>query len=71
MNKGDILRIVGLGACGYAKVGDLVRVVVAKPNAVTVQDTSGKEAEFCFNCGAARLEATEWTRDFPVEKPNV
>lgn len=63
---GDILRIVGAGAPGYATLGDLVRVKQVQRNGVTVEDRHGREADFLFNCGAARLEATEWRDDFPA-----
>lgn len=65
---GDILRIVGAGAPGYAKLGDLVRVLEVRANAVKVEDKDGSPCEFVFNCGAARLEPTEWKADFPEEQ---
>jgi hypothetical protein len=64
-NVGDILKIVGAGAPGYAQLGDLVRVTRVDKNAVQVEDKGGERVEFLFNCGAARLEPTEWTKDFP------
>lgn len=63
--RGDILRIVGAGAPGYAKLDDLVRVTTVQKNAVTVENRDGKVVDFMFNCGAARLEVTEWKEDFP------
>lgn len=63
--RGDILRIVGAGAPGYANNGDLVRVTEVHANSVRVEDRDGNPCEFIFNCGAARLEATEWREDFP------
>ena len=63
--KGDILKIVGRGAPGYAQLGDLVRVTEVNMNAVTVEDKRGKQVDFLYNCGAARLEPTEWKADFP------
>lgn len=63
--KGDILRVVGAGAPGYAENGDLVRVTEVHHNSVKVEDRDGKPCEFVFNCGAARLEPTEWKEDFP------
>ena len=62
---GDILKIDGAGALGYAKNGDLVRVTEVHINSVKVEDRNGSTAEFMYNCGAARLEPTEWTKDFP------
>lgn len=66
-NRGDILRIVGAGAPGYARNGDLVRVVERTKLGVMVENKHGNQCEFVFNCGAARLEATEWREDFPAE----
>lgn len=65
--RGDILKIVGAGAPGYARNGDLVRVTEVHPNSVKVEDRDGDPCEFMFNCGAARLEPTEWREDFPEE----
>ena len=67
--RGDILRIVGEGAPGYAVLGELVRVTAVRRNALDVENTKGEPCEFAFNCGAARLEATEWRNDFPDPTP--
>jgi hypothetical protein len=64
--RGDILKIVGAGAPGYARLGALVRVTSVKPNGVSVENVRGEPCDFVFNCGAARLEPTEWRDDFPV-----
>jgi hypothetical protein len=69
VQKGDVLRLVGAGAPGYAQVGDLVRVTEASSNGVKVEDRRGEPCEFVFNCGAARLEPTEWKNDFPASAP--
>lgn len=63
--RGDILKLVGAGAPGYAALGDLLRVTKINTNGVEVEDRHGKPCEFVYNCGAARLEPTEWTEDFP------
>ena len=63
--RGDILKIVGAGAPGYARLNDLVRVKEVSKNVVTVENREAEEAEFAFNCGAARLEPTDWKDDFP------
>ena len=65
--RGDILKIVGAGAPGYAELGDLVRALSVHTNSVWVENRDGKSCEFVFNCGAARLEPTEWKDDFPEE----
>jgi len=67
INIGDVLKIVGVGAPGYAQLGDLVRVTEVHRNSVMVENRDGDPCEFIYNCGAARLEFTEWKRDFPVK----
>ena len=67
VKKGDILKIVGVGAPGYAELGDLVRTTEVHLNSVKVEDRDGKPSEFLYNCGAARLEETEWKEDFPEQ----
>ena len=53
---GDKLRIVGMGAPGFAKLGDVVTVVSVGNNRVDVKRSDGKEAYFVLTCGAQRLE---------------
>ncbi len=65
MHRGDILKLVGAGAPGYASLGDLLRVTQVFHNGVRVEDKNGKPCEFVYNCGAERLEPTEWKEDFP------
>ena len=67
---GDVLKIIGAGAPGYAELGDLVRVTEIHKNSLFVEDRDGKTVEFVYNCGAARLEPTEWKEDFPEEEKN-
>lgn len=64
--RGDILKLVGAGAPGYAALGDLLRVTEVSQHGVKVEDKRGETCEFVYNCGAARLEATEWREDFPA-----
>ena len=61
---GDILKIVENGAPGYAELNDMVRVTEVHKNSVKVENRDGEPREFLYNCGAARLEPTEWTEDF-------
>ncbi len=65
VKRGDIVRVVEPGAPGFAALGDLLRITETMTNGVVVEDKHGKTAEFMFNCGAARLEPTEWANDFP------
>lgn len=67
VKRGDILRIVGAGAPGFAGLGELVRVLLVRAHGVDVENRNGNLCEFVFNCGAARLEPTEWRDDFPTK----
>ena len=59
VEKGDILEIAGAGAPGYARLGDLVRVVDVHKNSVNIENRDGKPCEFLYNCGATRIKETE------------
>jgi hypothetical protein len=63
--RGDILEITGAGAPGYYKNGELVRVLKVHRESVLTENRDGVNVEFVFNCGAARLNPTEWKDDFP------
>lgn len=58
IKPGDKLRITGMGAPGFAKLGDIVTVVSTngKNRCDVRHDTTGKEAFFALTCGAERLE---------------
>jgi hypothetical protein len=64
---GDILEITGDGAPCYYNNGELVRVLEVHKNSVYTENRDGIKVEFVFNCGAARLNPTEWKKDFPME----
>ncbi len=55
---GDKLKITGMGAPGFAKLGDTVTVVECNgKNRVDVtHDETGDPAYFALTCGAQRLE---------------
>ena len=55
---GDKLRIVGMGAPGFAKLGDVVTVKACDGvrRVDVVHDATGDEAYFALTCGASRLE---------------
>jgi len=57
---GDILKVVEPGVPGYYEIGELVRVVSVHLNGIFTENRDGIKVEFVFNCGAARLEPTEW-----------
>lgn len=67
-NRGDILEVAGVGLPGICEIGDLVRVIERTQEGVLVETKTGKQCECVFNCGAARLNPTEWTNDFPDQK---
>lgn len=57
---GDKLRIVGMGAPGFAKLGDIVEVVSCNMmNCCYVKREDGETAYFALTCGAQRLERVE------------
>lgn len=60
VKEGDKLRIVGMGAPGYAKLGDVVEVVSSNgKNRCEVKREDGEVAFFALTCGASRLEPVE------------
>lgn len=56
----QILRIVGLGAPGYAEIGTLVRVISFNADSVLVENENHDSAVFLDEYGAARLEPTSF-----------
>ncbi|MHB1953560.1 MAG: hypothetical protein ACYCOU_07385 [Sulfobacillus sp.] len=67
-NRSDILRIIDPRSRDYGcEIGDLVRVLERTEQGVRVEKKDGGTVEFVFNCGAARLEPTEWTGDFDIK----
>jgi hypothetical protein len=55
---GDKLRITGMGARGFAKLGDIVTVTETNgENKLHVRhNETGEEVFFALTCGAQRLE---------------
>ena len=62
--EGDILKVVGVGLPEFCELGDLVRVTKVWTEGVRVQNKNGDLCDCVFNCGAARLEPTEWKEDY-------
>lgn len=57
VKPGDRLKIVGAGAPGFAKLGDVVTVTKCNgTNRCDVEREDGETAYFALTCGAARLE---------------
>jgi hypothetical protein len=71
--KGDILRMAkpAPDPRGGFAAGDLVRVKEKTLEGVLVESKTRREYEFVFNCGAAYLEPTEWTNDFPLAQASA
>lgn len=54
---GDKLKIVGAGAPGFAKLGDIVEVISTDgKHRCDVKRDDGRSAYFAMTCGAQRLE---------------
>lgn len=59
VKAGDKLKIVGMGAPGYAVLGDIVTVeacTAENHGRCDVINEFGKKAYFALTCGAERLE---------------
>ena len=60
VKPGDKLRITGMGAPGFAALGDVVTVqkctALNNGRCDVVHDRTGEEAFFVLTCGAERLE---------------
>jgi hypothetical protein len=57
VKEGDKLRITGMGAPGFAKLGDVVTVKSCNgTNRCDVVNEAGDSAYFALTCGAQRLE---------------
>jgi hypothetical protein len=64
IKPGDRLRIVGMGAPGFAKLGDIVTVTKVASNRCDVVRADGQSAYFALTCGAQRLEMAEPEHQF-------
>jgi len=63
---GDILKVEVNGAPGFYEDGELVRVRKVTNWSVTVENKNGDVANFINDCGAERLQRTEWKNEFPI-----
>jgi hypothetical protein len=59
LKVGDKLKIVGRGAPGFAKHGDIVTVESVGANRCDTVNEAGEKAFFALTCGAERLELVE------------
>ncbi len=56
---GDRVRVVGMGAPGFAALGDILTIAKVQPNRVWARTDAGHEAYFALTCGASRLELAD------------
>jgi len=53
---GEKVKVVGMGAPGFAEIGDILEVTNVQNNKVFAKRDDGTEAFFALTCGASRLE---------------
>ena len=56
---GTIVEVVGMGAPGFAEIGDILKITQVEPNKVFAFRSDGKEVFFAITCGASRLSLVE------------
>jgi hypothetical protein len=53
---GDSVEVVGLGAPGYANLGDTLEITYVDSNSVETKREDGETVKFYDPCGAKRLK---------------
>jgi len=53
---GDKVKVVGMGAPGFASLGDTLEITRVLKDRVYAKKADGSEAFFALTCGASRLE---------------
>jgi hypothetical protein len=56
---GDKVKVVGMGAPGFAALGEVLTITSVSGNRVDVAREDGQSAYFVLTCGASRLEKIE------------
>jgi len=56
IKEGDVVKVVGMGAPGFAQLGDELTITRVEHNQVHAARADGVEAYFALTCGASRLE---------------
>jgi hypothetical protein len=56
IQAGNKVKVVGMGAPGFAKLGDVLEITKVEPSRVFAKREDGEEAFFALTCGASRLE---------------
>ena len=53
---GEKVKVVGMGAPGFAELGDELEITKVQKDGVYAKRSDGEEAFFALTCGASRLE---------------
>lgn len=53
---GEKVKVVGMGAPGFAQLGDELEITKVQEDRVYAKRVDGEEAFFALTCGASRLE---------------
>ena len=56
INVGDKVKVVGMGAPGFASLGQELEITKIENDRVYARREDGEEAFFALTCGASRLE---------------
>lgn len=56
IDVGDKVKVVGMGAPGFAALGDTLEITRVLKDRVYAKREDGNEAFFALTCGASRLE---------------
>lgn len=56
---GDKVKVVGMGAPGFAALGEELEITRTLDDRVYAKRADGKEAFFALTCGASRLEIVQ------------
>ena len=67
---GDKVKVVGMGAPGFAALGETLEITRVLKDRVYAKTRDGSEAFFALTCGASRLEKIEEGRDGATDQPH-
>ena len=59
IKEGDSVKVVGMGAPGFADLGDILEITSVHDDRVYAKREDGIEAFFALTCGASRLEKVD------------
>ena len=61
IKTGEKVKVVGMGAKGFAELGDELEITQVQSDRVYAKREDGEEAFFALTCGASRLEKLDPT----------